>query len=146
MPLGRMGVIKGMALFIALGMVGSAFTCSSSVGEQGRDMTVPNETDPGDAIATPPTEQSYLSPNGHYRFEITTPDHWQTQTATGKLYRIQSNQATLLWQSPLPQHYGPRFTVLGPAGQILMLDEAINVASPYAILLLSSEGTNHCPI
>ncbi|MEM8810103.1 MAG: hypothetical protein AAGF01_29135, partial [Cyanobacteria bacterium P01_G01_bin.38] len=45
-----------------------------------------------------------------------------------------------LWQQPLPQEYGPRFVSVGAEGEVLLLDEYINVASPYAVMVMDLSG------
>ena len=93
-----------------------------------------------DSITLPPTRQTFA--NGDYQLVIEaanqfpTTDQWQAENAIAKLYK----NDTLQWQQPLPHAYGPRFVVLSAYGKTLLLDEFINVASPYAITLLSATG------
>lgn len=93
-----------------------------------------------DEIATPDTHRTYESLNGIYRFEIIGEEHWQSKQATGYLYNVTTDRIDLLWQSRLPQEYGPRYVVVGSQGQVLLLDEFINVSSPYAVVLLNLTG------
>ena len=87
-----------------------------------------------DQLVHPPISQSFET--GDYRFVVTGADEWQTPVATGQMYQGDS----LLWEKPLPQQYGPRFVVVGERGQVLLVDEFINVASPYALMLLDAAG------
>lgn len=87
-----------------------------------------------DRMAQPPLHQSFTT--SPYRLIITAADSWQTPAATGQFYK----DDTLLWQQTLPHQYGPRFALIGPQGHVLLLDEFINVASPYALSLLNAEG------
>lgn len=87
-----------------------------------------------DQLTHPPVQQSFSSAS--YRFTVTTTNRWQTPAATGQLYK--NNQ--LQWQHDLPHSYGPRFTVVSPNGQVLLVDEFINVASPDALMLYDAAG------
>lgn len=87
-----------------------------------------------DRIAQPPLRQTFT--NEPYRLVISAADQWQTPRARGQLYEGD----TLRWQKDLPHEYGPRFALIGPAGQVLLLDEFINVASPYALTLIDLDG------
>ena len=87
-----------------------------------------------DRLAYPSDRRTFT--RGSYRFVITAVDQWQTPTVTGTLYKAD----TRLWQRDLPHEYGPRFVLVSPTGQVLLLDEFINVASPYALTLLEAKG------
>lgn len=87
-----------------------------------------------DRIALPPVRQTF--DNGPYQLVISTKDQWQTPVTIGQLYE----GSTLRWQTDLPHEYGPRFALISPAGQVLLLDEFINVASPYALTLINPAG------
>ncbi len=87
-----------------------------------------------DRIAQPPLRQIFT--NEPYRLVISAADQWQTPRVRGQLYEGD----TLRWQKDLPHEYGPRFALIGPAGQVLLLDEFINVASPYALTLIDLDG------
>ena len=93
-----------------------------------------SETASLDRLTRPPTRQTFT--NGAYQLEITAKDSWRSPSAIGKLYK----NGTLLWQKDLPHQYGPRFSLVSPSGQVILFDEYINVASPYAIALVSSTG------
>jgi hypothetical protein len=87
-----------------------------------------------DRITQPPVRQVFAT--GSYQLVITATDSWQTPAATGKLYE----NGTLRWQKALPHHYGPRFSLIGPQGQVILVDEFINVASPHALSIIDAEG------
>jgi len=87
-----------------------------------------------DSIVHPPLRQIFTA--GDYQLAIASADRWETSAAIAQLYK----NGTLRWQKPLPQHYGPRFTLLSPEGRVLFIDEYINVASPYALMLLDTTG------
>ena len=87
-----------------------------------------------DRLAYPPRRQTFTT--GPYQLVITATDQWDTPAVTGTLYKAGSR----LWQCALPHEYGPRFALVSPTGRVLLLDEFINVASPYALTLLDLEG------
>ncbi len=87
-----------------------------------------------DGLTYPPRRQTFTA--GSYQFVVTATDQWQTPTATGTLYEGDRR----LWQRNLPHEYGPRFVLVSVAGQVLLIDESINVASPYALTLLDPSG------
>lgn len=87
-----------------------------------------------DQLTYPPVMQS--SATGDYRFVVSATDQWQTPIAIGQLYQ----DSQLRWEQPLPQQYGPRFSMVGSQGHVLLVDEFINVASPYALMLLDAAG------
>lgn len=88
-----------------------------------------------DRITHPPARQTLSA--APYELVIETQDNWQTPQATGQLFRGD----TLLWQKALPHQYGPRFFLVSPNAQVILFDEYINVASPYAIALIDATGT-----
>ena len=101
--------------------------------------TSPLQAD-ADSIPFPPARQEFSSPDGTYRFVLSTGDNWASKQAIGELIvEIDGNQQSL-WTCPLPHEYGPRFVLVSSQGQVLLLDEWINVASRYAVMLLSREN------
>ncbi|NEP19420.1 MAG: hypothetical protein F6J97_21435 [Leptolyngbya sp. SIO4C1] len=128
---------KLLILLLTLGWTGSAVACTSLPSS-----TAPKEpiaAVPNDTIALPDLQTDYRSPNGQYQFVVSAVDGWQTPRAVGQLYSLQSGQ-TLLWEKPLPQAYGPRFAVVTPAGDVILFDEQLNIASPYAVMVLDAAG------
>jgi hypothetical protein len=94
-----------------------------------------------DSIALPPERAETCSPNRQFALVIETPDGWQSRLAVAKLYRVSPSRESLLWQSRLPQEYGPRFAHVGNKGQVLLLDEWINIESRNAIWLRTLQNT-----
>ncbi len=92
------------------------------------------QTVTADQLTYPPRRQTFTT--GSYQFVVAATNQWQTPTATGTLYEGDRR----LWQSNLPHEYGPRFVLVSPTGQVLLVDEFINVASPYALTLLDRAG------
>lgn len=87
-----------------------------------------------DRISHPPVRQT--TQRGDYQLVIAADDGWKTPTVTSELYQ----GPTLLWQKALPHQYGPRYSLIGTNGQVLLVDEYINVASPHALTLISADG------
>ncbi|MEM9088198.1 MAG: hypothetical protein AAGC93_05580 [Cyanobacteria bacterium P01_F01_bin.53] len=87
-----------------------------------------------DSLTHPPLRQTFSS--GAYQLVVSAEDQWETPLATSELYE----GAALLWQKDLPHQYGPRFALVSDQGQVLLLDEFINVASPHALTLIDTEG------
>ncbi len=90
-----------------------------------------------DRIPRPPTLVESTSPDGQYAFVVSSPDNWKSKHAVGELYRVTDGSKRLLWRRHLPQEFGPRFALVGQQGQVLLLDEWINVMSRYAVMILS---------
>ena len=87
-----------------------------------------------DSITLPPESQTFVG--GDYQLVISSADGWQTPVAIAAL----SKGDEPLWQKTLPHQYGPRFALVSPLGQVLLLDEHINIASDHAIALINAEG------
>ncbi len=87
-----------------------------------------------DSISHPPLEQVFTK--GDYRLVITAGDQWETPVAIAQLY--EGN--TLQWEQTIPHSYGPRFALVSAQGQVLLLDEFINVASDRAVTVISATG------
>lgn len=87
-----------------------------------------------DKITLPAEHQSFEA--GTYRLEIVSEPQWRSPTPTATLY----DGDTQLWEKELPHQYGPRFALVSSKGQVVLFDEYINVASPYAIALINTTG------
>lgn len=93
-----------------------------------------------DAIDLPPVHQIVTSPNQAFLLVLQSPDGWATPQPVAALYSLDQRQCQRLWQRSLPQSYGPRFALVTDSGTTLLLDEWINVASDYAVVLLDPAG------
>lgn len=87
-----------------------------------------------DKITLPAEHQSFET--GTYRLEIMSEPEWRSPRPTATLY----NGDTRLWEKEIPHQYGPRFSLVTSEGQVVLFDEYINVASPYAIALIHTTG------
>jgi hypothetical protein len=93
-----------------------------------------------DRIQLPPLEEEFSSPTGTYKFKISTLDEWKSMRSTGELFKKDVRTYNLLWSRILPHNYRPRFVIVGEKGEVLLLDEWINVKSPFAVMLLDKKN------
>ena len=100
----------------------------------------PPETDP-DFISLPSTYQEFYSPEEKYIFVLSAVDDWASKQAIGELFEVVDGNRQSLWTCSLPHEYGPRYVLVSAQGQVLLLDEWINVASRQAVMLLGRENT-----
>jgi len=84
----------------------------------------------------PPVERSFHSGNARFHLRIFTIDGWKTREPLAELRRGDH----VLWTNRLPNSHGPRDAVVLDSGQVVLLDEWINVASLRAITLLDPKG------
>ncbi|MGB3136983.1 MAG: hypothetical protein WBG38_02640 [Nodosilinea sp.] len=94
-----------------------------------------------DAIPHPPLLRHEVSPAGSYHLVLTL-----GQTAPGdrrttaSLFETTGDRCQQLWSQELPHSYGPRTALVNDTGTVVLLDEWINVASSYAIVVLGLDG------
>ncbi len=91
---------------------------------------------PSDRITLPDIRREFKSASGRFAFVVSTQDDWKSLRGTGELISIAGSVRTLLWSHALPQQFGPRFVLVSDLGTVLMLDEWINVRSPFAVLVV----------
>jgi hypothetical protein len=93
-----------------------------------------------DFVPLPPVKTSVISPNCKFRFVVYSPNSWKiTKQGMGQLYRITADGEEMVWESTLPQEFGPRYSLVGNQGAVVLFDEWINVKSKYAIFLINSQ-------
>lgn len=109
--------------------------CASSDPKTASDPLTTLAAQNTDSIPLPPERIETVSPNRKFALLIESIDGWKSRAAVAKFYRAGPSGKTLLWQLLLPQEYGPRFAFVGNEGQVLLLDEWINVESKNAIWL-----------
>ncbi len=91
-----------------------------------------------DRMRLPPPREEFSSPSGSFVFVVSSPDDWKSWTSTGELSRVDGGNRRSLWARPLPQKYRPRFVVVGNGGEVLLLDEWLNLKSASAVMLLDA--------
>ena len=93
-----------------------------------------------DALIQPPLRRLQRSADGRFRLEISAVDGWRSPLARGQLWLEAVDPPRLIWQRLLPQPFGPRRMFVAPGGRVLLFDEASNVRSRHALLLLDPLG------
>jgi hypothetical protein len=93
-----------------------------------------------DRIALPPLREEFYSPSQAYLLVISTADHWQSQRGLASCYQLHGGASRLLWQRTLPHQYRPRFVVVSDGGGAVLLDEWINIKTPYAVMIMDRRG------
>lgn len=92
----------------------------------------------GDAIALPAPSRVITSPGEEFfltlRFQ---PEQRRSQAI---LYKVAGDRCQPTWQTELPHEYGPRFALVSDQGFVALVDEWINVRSPYALTILNPRG------
>lgn len=93
-----------------------------------------------DAIARPPAHQAIVSPDQSHILVLQSQPGERPQRSVATLYRANGTLCQPQWSQSLPQEYGPRFVLVADAGYTVLLDEWINVASNYAVMVLDPTG------
>ena len=94
-----------------------------------------------DVMPLPPPTEEFRSANGQYRLAIrSVDDGWKSRKSRAELHRVSGGQTKHLWTKELPHEYRPRTAYVGPGGEVLLLDEWINVMSRRALIYLRSAG------
>jgi hypothetical protein len=93
-----------------------------------------------DAIARPPAHQAIVSPNQSHILVLQSQTGERPQHSIATLYKADGTLCQPQWSQSLPQEYGPRFVLVADDGYTVLLDEWINVASDYAVMVLDPAG------
>ncbi|MBE9113933.1 hypothetical protein IQ273_31680 [Nodosilinea sp. LEGE 07298] len=94
-----------------------------------------------DAIPYPPLLRHEASPAGTYHLVLTLgQEATGTRRTTASLFEMRGDRCQQVWSQTLPHSYGPRLALVTDAGTVVLLDEWINVASPYAMTVLGPNG------
>ncbi|WP_430714064.1 hypothetical protein [Nodosilinea sp. AN01ver1] len=94
-----------------------------------------------DAIPYPPLLRHDASPAGTYHLVLTLEQEAEgTRRTTASLFETRGDRCQQVWSRPLPHSYGPRLGLVNDSGTVILLDEWINVASPYAIVVMGADG------
>ena len=87
-----------------------------------------------DRMDLPPLERRFGS---GFVLTVKTLDGWKTPLARGTLADARGG---VKWERELPHHHGPRRVLVTQSGQVLLVDEWINVLSRYALTLIAPSG------
>lgn len=92
-----------------------------------------------DVAVPPPGLEARRSPSGNHELEVRlhagATAHAARSTAT--LFALGTAGRTVLWTRELPHRPRPRFFVVGDGGEVVLLDEWLNVRSALAVMLIA---------
>lgn len=87
-----------------------------------------------DRMDLPPTERRFGT---DFVLTVKTLDGWKTPLGRATLVDARGE---VKWERELPHHHGPRRVLVTQSGQVLLVDEWINVLSRYALTLIAPSG------
>ena len=87
-----------------------------------------------DRMDLPPLERRFGS---GFVLTVKTLDGWKTPLGRATLVDARGE---VKWERELPHHHGPRRVLVTKGGQVLLVDEWINVLSRYALTLIAPSG------
>ena len=93
-----------------------------------------------DRILLPPLTREASSPGGRFHLTIQAVDGWKSPRARAELREDEGASAKLLWSLHLPHEQGPRRALISDQGEVILVDEWINVASRRALTLIGTNG------
>lgn len=93
-----------------------------------------------DRIVLPPVHREFGSADGRYRLVIESTDQWKTPRPQARLLQTDAGQTRVRWTLALNHHHGPRRAAVSNDGQVLLVDEWINIASRWALMLINVDG------
>ncbi|MBE9156500.1 hypothetical protein IQ265_06605 [Nodosilinea sp. LEGE 06152] len=94
-----------------------------------------------DAIPYPPLLRHESSPAGTYHLVLTLEqDATGARRTTASLFETMGDRCQQVWARRLPHSYGPRLGLVTDRGIVVLLDEWINVASSYALVVMGPDG------
>ena len=91
-----------------------------------------------DARSLPYAQRVFVSPSAAFELVLSAPS--QGQSAQAELFAVAADGRRPLWRQALPHEQGPRTAVVADGGEVVLLDEWINVPSRHALLLLDPQG------
>lgn len=90
-----------------------------------------------DRISFPAEKREFRAPG--WLLQIESLDAWQSPAARAQLWQT-GTETRLRWSRSLEHSYGPRDALINAQGQVLLIDEWINVSSKRALMLIGTEG------
>lgn len=144
--------------FMVKALIGTALGSQPAIAPQDRFLSLPpvlaevtrtsspllSQSSPmlgQDAIPYPPVLRHLISEAGNYHLILTLEqDSSGARRTTASLFEATGDRCQQVWSHPLPHSYGPRLALVNNAGTVVLLDEWINVASPYAIVVMGLDG------
>lgn len=118
---------------------------SSSSGEVSNDGPGAGPGSGSDKIRLPDARRVFTSPGGGYALIISTPDGWESKRVEAALYGVGEEtegegERERLWKRTLPYPLGPRHAAVNDAGEVVLIDEWLNVKSDHAVRVIGVEG------
>lgn len=96
-----------------------------------------------DVMVMPPEREEIASPSGGYVLEMRLREsanvHAPRTTAT--LFRVVASTRSVVWTRELPHRPRPRLFAVGDQGQVVLLDEWLNVRSDLAVMVIDATNT-----
>jgi hypothetical protein len=91
-----------------------------------------------DPITQPPDFEARSSPSGRYLLEVALRPHANPHAAraTASLWETRAGARTRVWTRELAHRPRPRFFLVGDEGQVVLLDEWLNLRSPLAVVVI----------
>jgi hypothetical protein len=95
-----------------------------------------------DPITLPPDFETRSSASGQYLLELKmrAGGNPHAARATASLWELQAPSRKLLWTRELAHRPRPRFVLVGDAGQVVLLDEWLNLRSELAVMLIDKHN------
>lgn len=127
------------AVFVFLGLTTSLAIAGS--GESQTRATV-GSAPQGDWIPHPPDREEFRSRDGQYRLTIATVDSsgWKSRRSTAELQQRVAGNWQTRWKTDLPHEYRPRFAAVSVRGEVILLDEWINIISRLTVVVVGPAG------
>lgn len=91
-----------------------------------------------DRINFPAEQREFRAPG--WLLQVQALDGWQSPAARAQLWQTGTDEPRLRWSRSLAHSYGPREALINAQGQVLLIDEWINVSSKRALMLIANDG------
>jgi hypothetical protein len=95
-----------------------------------------------DVVLMPPDFEQRSSPSGAYALEVRLRPQANAfaPRASATLFELGPSPRKVLWTRELPHRPRPRFFLVGDGGQVVLLDEWLNVRSDLAVMVIDREN------
>lgn len=94
-----------------------------------------------DKVSFPPATREFHSDSQRFHFVLTTGEGGRALHADAELFSTdEDHRHHNFWRRLLPNERGPRTTLVSDQGDVVVVDEWINVASRHAITLIALDG------
>lgn len=93
-----------------------------------------------DRLVTPSPLRYFMSVDGKFRLAVRARDDWKTPFTVATLTRYGQTPGRYLWSRALPHEYGPRRALVSTQGEVVLVDEWINIISIHALTVIGPKG------